>query len=61
MPLRYVGDMRGLEISMAVRSSTGLRLPPPRKSFLVENLRARLEPPEDGAVDGVGRSGVGRG
>ena len=53
--------MSGLEISIAARSSTGLRLPPPRKSFFVENLRARLEPPDEGAVEGVGRSGVGKG
>ena len=50
--------MRGLDISM-VRSSGGFRLPP-RKSFLVENLRARLEPVV-GAVFGVGKSGVGNG
>jgi hypothetical protein len=47
--------MSGLEISIGERSSTGLRLPPPRKSFFVENLRARLEPPEEGAVSGVGK------
>jgi len=49
--------------------STGLR--EPRKSFFVENLRARLEPVEvfvevgggggRGGGPGVGRSGVGRG
>ena len=65
MLLRYVGDMSGLEISMLLRSdSVGLRLPEPRKSFLVENLRARLDPPEEEevvAAFGVGKSGVGRG
>lgn len=57
--------MSGLDISMLLRSlSAGLRLPEPRNSFLVENLRARLEPPEEEvvvAVLGVGKSGVGSG
>ena len=59
IPFKYVGDMSGFEISMA-RSSGTLR-PPPRKSFLVENLRARLEPVVVVVVLGVGKSGVGRG
>ena len=70
--LRYVGDRRGFEISMAacwltdvavVGVSTGLR-PEPRKSFFVENLRAREEVVEVVGVwagGGVGSSGVGRG
>ena len=55
--------MSGFEISM-LRSevSAGLRPPEPRKSFFVENLRARLEPPEEGGAGvGVGKSGVGNG
>jgi hypothetical protein len=68
--LRYVGDMSGFEISMAdwvvvvvAGGSTGLR-PEPRKSFFVENLRAREEVVEGvgGWAGGrVGSSGVGRG
>jgi hypothetical protein len=68
--LRYVGDMSGFEISMAdwvvvvvAGGSTGLR-PEPRKSFFVENLRAREEVVEGvggWAGGGVGSSGVGRG
>ena len=57
-PLRYVGDMSGLDISIARWSSVFFR-EPPRKSFFVENLRARLEPVLGGGAAGVGgRSGV---
>ena len=54
--------MSGLEISMG-RTVSSLRREPPRKSFFVENLRARLEPVDigGGAIAGVGGSGVGRG
>jgi len=65
----YVGDMSGFEISICRVSSLALR-DDPRKSFLVENLRARLDPEPEVAVEmedccgsrlGVTGSGVGRG
>jgi hypothetical protein len=58
-PFRYVGLINGFEISICRESSTGLR-EPPRKSFFVENFRARLDPDVIGVAT-VGRSGVGRG
>ena len=69
----YVGDISGFEISICRVSSLALR-DDPRKSFLVENLRARLDPEPEVAVEvvvdvedccgsrlGVTGSGVGRG
>jgi hypothetical protein len=65
-PFRYVGLMRGFEISICRESSLALlRLPPLWNSFFVDIFRARLKPELDGAGAitgrGVGRSGVGRG
>ena len=63
-PLRCEGDMSGLEISMGCWLLSAVFREPPRKSFFVENLRARLEPVEVVGVTaggGVGSSGVGRG
>lgn len=42
-PFRYVGLINGFEISIW-RSASGVFRLPPRKSFFVENLRAREEP-----------------
>lgn len=65
-PFRYVGLMRGFEISIWRESSLALlRLLPLWNSFLVDIFRARLKPELDGGAaitgSGVGRSGVGRG
>ena len=67
-PFKYVGLINGFEISIVRLSLFSVVLR--RKSFFVENFRARLEPVVvvdvgvvEGAVEtsGVGRSGVGRG
>ena len=58
--------MRGLDISICRGSFSLVLRDTPRKSFLVENLRDRLDPALVGVVagrstGGLGRSGVGRG
>ena len=42
-PFKYVGLIKGLDISIC-RSVSGVLRLPPKKSFFVENLRAREEP-----------------
>jgi hypothetical protein len=65
-PFRYVGLIRGFDISICRASLSDVLRDPPRKSFLVENLRDRLDPALVGVVAGkeiagVASSGVGRG